>query len=385
MTPSSSANPQPRLLVAHSEPTLRALFREWIEADHLRCTEAEPTPSVLEQSSGGPFSLILFEARPEDAAPGGLISRLRQRSPSTALLAVSDQDDQAIARTAIDQGAWGWMVMPFSQNRLRIDVACLLRRREEKLAALEFEERLEREVASRVQGLRQREEEIALRLVWASEYRDNQTGAHIRRIGLFSAALAETLGWEPASVDDVRIAATMHDVGKIGVPDTILRKPGRLSTEEFEIIKRHVEIGADILGGSDLPLLRMAHDIALAHHERWDGRGYPNGLQGEEIPEAARIVAVADVFDALLHERPYKSALSEAEALRIMTEERGKHFDPRIFDAFLLSLPALRRIIADVARQSPRDRNIASFLSTGEAAPVPAPSLPLVPAGAPAS
>ncbi len=203
---------------------------------------------------------------------------------------------------------------------------------------------LEAEVARRTKSIRDREEEIALRLVVASDYRDEETGAHIRRIGLYAEQLSIALDWTLKKAYDLRIAASMHDVGKIGIPDAILLKPGKLNASEMAIMKSHTEIGARMLAGSDISLLRMARDIALHHHEHWDGHGYPDGLQGEDIPESARITTVCDVYDALIQDRAYRKALPEHEALSIMREERGKLFDPRIFDKFLELLPTFRRI-----------------------------------------
>ncbi len=210
--------------------------------------------------------------------------------------------------------------------------------------SLLIREYLEDEVRRRTADIRKREEEIALRLVWASESRDEETGAHIRRLGRFSEAIARALGWPPDQVDDIRIAATMHDIGKIGIPDRILLKQDQLSFEEYEIMKAHTKIGANILDGSDVPLLQMAREIALCHHERWNGTGYPRGLKGDRIPESARITTVADIFDALINKRVYKPPFDEEKALGIMTAESGTTFDPRIFDCFLRILPEIRKI-----------------------------------------
>ncbi|HFE32484.1 MAG TPA: HD domain-containing protein [Gammaproteobacteria bacterium] len=204
---------------------------------------------------------------------------------------------------------------------------------------------LEAQVHRRTADIRAREEEIALRLVWAAESRDDgETGAHIRRIGLYSEVLAGAIGWDRSSIDDIRIAATMHDIGKIGIPDVVLRKPGPLSAEEFTIMKTHPVIGGRILAGSKSPMLQMAKDIALSHHENWDGSGYPYGLAGEAIPMASRIVALADVFDALVHERVYKPGMSVDAALEIMTRNRRQQFDPNLFDEFVRQRRRFERI-----------------------------------------
>ncbi|MBL3588331.1 MAG: HD domain-containing protein [gamma proteobacterium endosymbiont of Lamellibrachia anaximandri] len=207
---------------------------------------------------------------------------------------------------------------------------------------------LEEEVRRRTSDIHAREEEIALRLVWVSESRDGgETGSHIRRIGLYCEVLAEAVGWERSRVDEIRIASTMHDIGKIGIPDSVLRKPGPLTTEEYEVMKTHPVIGGRILAGSETTLLQMAKDIALGHHEKWDGSGYPSGLAREEIPLSARMVAIADVFDALVHDRVYKCALSVEKAVEIMRKDRGIHFDPDLFDIFLHLLERFEEIAAE--------------------------------------
>ncbi len=206
------------------------------------------------------------------------------------------------------------------------------------------EEWLEKEVQRRTAQLRKREEEIALRLLAAAGTRDEETGAHVRRLGLYAAAIAGAIGWSRQAVDDIRIAAPMHDIGKIGIPDRILLKRGKLLPDETEIMQRHTLLGAQMLEGNDMPLLQMARTIALSHHEKWDGSGYPEGLAGEDIPEAARIVGICDVYDALVHNRVYKPAVPEAEALKYMESLSGIQFDPRLFNVFMSLIPEIRRI-----------------------------------------
>lgn len=206
------------------------------------------------------------------------------------------------------------------------------------------EETLERAVESRTAAIRQREEEIAMRLLAAAGIRDEETGSHVRRIGLFSAAVGQALGWNAGRIADIRVAAPMHDIGKIGIPDAILLKPGKLTADEYRIMQQHTTIGAKMLGGSDIPLLVMSSEIALCHHEKWDGSGYPNGKHGEDIPIAARIVAIVDVYDAMLNRRVYKAPIAESEVLRSMADAPGKHFDPALLDVFTSILPVIREI-----------------------------------------
>lgn len=205
-------------------------------------------------------------------------------------------------------------------------------------------EQLEIEVSKRTATIRQRETEISGRLIYAAGFRDEETGAHIRRIGLYSAEMARALGWSQFAIEDICSAAPMHDLGKIGIPDTILKKAGKLTEEEFEVMKTHPTIGAEILGDSEIEMIKMASEIAASHHENWDGSGYPAGLKGDEIPVAARIVSIVDVYDALVHARVYKPAFTEPEALRMMAGLAGTKFDPELYELFMDNLQAMRDI-----------------------------------------
>jgi putative two-component system response regulator len=172
------------------------------------------------------------------------------------------------------------------------------------------------------------------RLARAAEYKDEDTGAHIKRMSHYCAAVARKLGLNDSIVEMIIYAAPMHDVGKIGIPDRILLKPGPLDDDEWEIMKQHTAIGAQILEGSAAGFIKLARVIALNHHEKWDGSGYPGGLKGSKIPLAGRIAAIADVFEALTSERPYKEAFSVEKAFGIIKESRGSHFDPKVADTF---------------------------------------------------
>ncbi len=214
------------------------------------------------------------------------------------------------------------------------------------------ESNLAEHVRQRIGEVRKQEEQFVLRLTSAIGRRTDETPGHVKRIGLFSAELSKAyLGWEAKEVDDIRIAAPIHDVGKIGIPDSILLKPGKLTSVEFEIVKKHTEIGAGIMKGSNFEVLKTAGEIALSHHEKWDGSGYPHGLAGEAIPESARIVAVADVYDSLISDRVYRPAFPEAEALSVMKECNGSHFDPKILECFFDSLSKIRRIRQEVEEE----------------------------------
>ena len=207
----------------------------------------------------------------------------------------------------------------------------------------ELNDILEDEIRARTSELRETELEVVQRLGQAVESRDEQTGDHIGRMSALCHRLALAAGMDPDEAELLRHASAMHDLGKIAIPDSILRKPGKLTAEEWEIMKRHTTIGGDLLAGSRLPLVQMAEVIARTHHERWDGSGYPAGLVGEEIPLAGRICAVGDVFDALISDRPYKAAWSVEETLAEIDRQRGRHFDPRLVDLLLAIGPDLAR------------------------------------------
>jgi putative two-component system response regulator len=210
----------------------------------------------------------------------------------------------------------------------------LLAARRHEVALAHRGDELEAEVRARTRQLDASRLEVLDRLALAAEYRDDATGEHTRRVARTSRALADALGLAAGEAELVALAAPLHDIGKIGIPDGILRKAGRLEANEQEIMRRHTIIGGRMLAESDSPVLCLAQDVALRHHERWDGRGYPDGLGGEEIPQAARIVAVADVFDALLCARPYKDAWPLEQAVGVVLGEAGGHFDPDVVRAF---------------------------------------------------
>ena len=231
--------------------------------------------------------------------------------------------------------------------------AFVLEREERRRTAL-YSEQLEDEVSARTEELRQTQLEVASRLARAVESRDADTGMHVDRMSALSHRLALALGLPPAEAELLGHAAVLHDVGKVGIPDRVLRKPGRFDAEERALMETHAVIGAEILAGSSARLIQLAAVIARSHHERWDGTGYPDRLQGEAIPFPARICAVADVFDALLSARSYKPAWSLEDALAELQAERGRHFDPAVIDAFLALVPELdAELLAPAALPEP--------------------------------
>jgi len=238
-----------------------------------------------------------------------------------------------VRQMGLQAGVNDFLTKPYDRTEVVLRIRNLLKTRELHLQLQKQKDSLETSVFERTKELSRAKQEMMQLLARAAEYRDDMTGQHTQRVGELSAKIAERLGFPEARVDMIRKAAPLHDVGKIGIPDDILLKPGRFEPHEFERMKTHTTIGAKILGGSDFHLLRLATVIALSHHEKWDGTGYPEGLSGEAIPVEARIVALADFYDALTHERPYKRAWTPEETMAEIRKQRGRHFDPAIVDA----------------------------------------------------
>lgn len=241
-------------------------------------------------------------------------------------------------------GARDFITKPFDRNELIMRVNNLLDAQMGLRLMHDQKTWLEETVRKRTEELRSTRLEIVRRLGMAAEYRDEETGAHILRMSACCAMLARETGWDETQVELILNASPMHDIGKIGIPDAILLKPGKLEPGEWDIMKKHAAIGASMLEGDDSRLMRMARDIALTHHEKWDGSGYPQGLKGEDIPMAGRIAAVADVFDALTSDRPYKSAWSQEDAMDFVRENSGAHFDPDLVMLLETKLPEVLAI-----------------------------------------
>lgn len=250
------------------------------------------------------------------------------------LMLTADISSEAKVR-ALSTGANDFLTKPFDRTEVELRIRNLLEMRHLHVKLQNQNELLEERVVERTKQVETVKIEILDRLAMAAEFRDDQSGDHTRRVGRTSALIAATLGIPDVDVEAIRRAAPLHDVGKIGIPDAILLKPGTLTPAEREIMKRHTLIGAKLLSRSDWSTLQLAQTIAMHHHERWDGAGYGHELAGPKIPLPARVVAVADVFDALTHDRPYKAAWPVAKAVEEIRRERGGHFDPRVVDAFL--------------------------------------------------
>jgi putative two-component system response regulator len=347
-----------RILVVDDEAPVRRTFSRALAVDGYECATAESVSRAREALDADRYDLVICDLNMPGESGMTLIEELDRSHRDVAVLMVTGEDDPAIAHAASERGADGYMIKPFTRNELLIHVDCALeqarrrqhRRRLSDHSPLEASERAAEvrealmDAAEREQLIDHQQAEMLRRLSEAVGQRDLETGAHIRRIGRNSALLARAYGLDEETVRAIGLAAPMHDVGKVAVPDSILLKPGELSSDEREVMQRHSQIGHDILAHSGSSLLDLAAEIALTHHERFDGSGYPAGLSGEAIPLAGRIVAIADVFDALISDRPYRPRLRLQRAVEIMCEGRSTHFDPVLLVCFIENLDEMLEV-----------------------------------------
>lgn len=268
------------------------------------------------------------------------LNTLTNDNPPPVLI-LTAQHQQHFRQRALDKGARDYVTKPFDVDELISRVCNLLEVQLAKNYMKNQNEILEQQVLERTHQINETRLQTVRHLGRAAEYRDNETGFHIIRMSKVAALLGEAIGLSAYKCDLLLNASPMHDIGKIGIPDHILLKPGKLNEDEWIKMKSHAQIGADILAEDSSELMVMAHDIALTHHEKYNGKGYPNGLKADQIPLTGRITALADVFDALTSIRPYKKAWSVEKAVNLIKEESGQHFDPKLVDVFIQKLPEI--------------------------------------------
>lgn len=333
------------ILVVDDQDIVRVAVRRMLQRQGFQILEASSALAALDVIQTQPVELVLLDVMMPGMNGLELVKRLDGRIPETSVLMVSGMDSLDMAMECLSHGAFAYVMKPVETNAILVAVASALRRRMLELEYRDREQILAQKVREQTLEIRESREEIAFRLISASEHRDNETGAHVRRIGLYAAAMARLLGWNESRIDQIQSAAPMHDIGKIGVPDRILQKHGPLSEEEWLIMRTHTTMGANILRASQVPFIQMGARIAACHHEKWDGSGYPIGLSGDLIPLEARMTGLVDVYDALSCRRVYKRAWTEQEVFDYILEQRGRHFDPSLVDLFAQHYETFRTIL----------------------------------------
>jgi putative two-component system response regulator len=326
-----------RILIVDDEPVNVDLLRRLLErAGFSRIESTNDSRQALDLYVKFRPDLILLDLHMPYRDGLEVMDELNQIAEASYLpiLMLTGDDTPEAKREALSRGAKDFLNKPFHSDEVLLRIGTLLETRFLYLQIQSQNQILEAKVRDRTRELEAAQIEIIERLARAAEFRDDNTGQHTERVGQMAALLARQIGLSDTQVSLIRRAAPLHDVGKIGIPDSILMKLGKLTPEEFELVKTHTTIGARILSGSRFTILRLAEEIAYHHHERWDGSGYA-GIKGADIPLAGRIVAIADVFDALTQKRPYKAAWTVSEAIGEIDRQRGHQFDPALVDAFL--------------------------------------------------
>jgi len=352
-----------RVLIIDDEEPIRRLLGYMLQSHGYESVLASDAREARLRLTETSFALILCDVNMPGESGMDLVRNVLVLYPHTAVIMVTGLDSTVLANAALDMGAFGYIIKPFEANEVLINVANALRRRRLEMESRLYRENLEDVVKTRTMALQQAlqwleksekelrlsREETIQRLAIAAEYRDSATAQHIQRMSHYCELLARRYGLSAERCDLIRTASPMHDIGKIGTPDHVLLKPGKFTQDEFNVIAQHAEIGYRILAGSDAEILNVAATIALTHHERWDGSGYPRKLKGEAIPIEGRIASIADAFDALTTARVYKPAFDFDHAVDLMSKHRGEHFDPELLDVFLASLNEIKRIHEEYA------------------------------------
>ncbi len=346
---------QAEILVVDDDPQNRQVITIMLKAEGYKVTEAANGHAAMAEVARHAPDLILLDIMMPDMDGFEVASRIKQdpATQSIPIIMVTALEDAESRLKALNLGAEEFLTKPVNRAELWVRVRNLLRLKEYGDFLKHHNQLLEDQVAQRTHQLQESYIQTLKVLGVAAEYKDEETGHHILRIAEYSRHLAERLGMGTEFCDTIHHASPMHDIGKIGIPDAILLKEGPLNESEWPIMKTHCEIGARILRHGTSPYLDMAAEIALAHHERWDGTGYPKGLAGEAIPLSAHIMAICDVYDALRSRRPYKPPFEHEKALEIILTGDGRthpgHFDPAVLDAFKRSIDAFREIYASMA------------------------------------
>ena len=330
------------ILIVDDQSISRMILEELMRSigDNIQVESFGDPIQALEWAKSNPHDLVLTDYKMPNMDGIEFTQWLRQ-IPSCSdipVVIITCVEDKNVRYKALEVGATDFLTKPIDHHECRARCRNLLQLRQQQSIIKDRAHWLEREINAKTCELKLREQETILRLARAGEYRDEDTGQHVERMAQYSRLIAEELGLPKDKCDIIQHAAPMHDIGKIGISDHVLLKPSKLSPSEWQTMKTHTQIGYDILRDSPSEYLQTGAIIALSHHEHFDGKGYPANLVGTDIPIEARLVAVSDVFDALMSERPYKSAWTLDRSLDHLKQERGKHFDPDCIDAFFNQL-----------------------------------------------
>lgn len=336
-----------RIFIVDDEPVnLKLLDKILHSQGYTNLVKVQDPREVLEHYQEQSADLILLDINMPHLDGYQVMEQLKALNdplmPPIVILTAQHGKDYMLK--ALAAGARDFITKPFDRNELLMRVRNLLDVQLAHRLVHDQKRVLEEMVHKRTEELRRTQLQVVQRLGKAAEYRDEETGNHILRMSNISFLLAQGIGLSESECDLILNASPMHDIGKIGIPDNILLKPGKFEPQEWEIMKSHATIGAELLANDDSELMRMAYKIAFTHHEKWDGSGYPNGLTGEEIPLAGRIAALADVFDALTSKRLYKDAWTVESAVELIKENSGKQFDPELVEVFLQELPSILKV-----------------------------------------
>ncbi|MDH5395338.1 MAG: response regulator [Gammaproteobacteria bacterium] len=343
-----------KILIVDDQPANVTLIEKMLELDGylnvISTTDPTQVESIyLEQNS----DLILLDLNMPVMDGYQVLDKIREVAPDyPPIIVLTAQSDRESRIKALDLGARDFLAKPFDRVELMTRIRNMLEVRIMTKAMKNQNMILDGMVKARTKELFDTRLEVIRRLGRAAEYRDDMTGYHIIRMSRYSQLLAIAAGMSEKEAEMLLNASPMHDIGKIGIPDSVLMKPGKLDPDEWKVMQTHVNIGVEILRGSNSDLMNMAAEVAQNHHEKWDGSGYPAGLKGLDIPLTGRIVAVADVFDALTTERPYKKAWPVEEAINYLKEQSGKHFEPVLVERFIEILPQILDVRAQYADDS---------------------------------